>query len=325
MKPELIYHNYCSVCHGDRGDGRSRASGSLVPPPRDFTSAVNLSRETMIAAVTNGKAGTAMTSWITQLSEAEIQAVVDYIRNGFMQAATDPKVARGYTVYGHFCVSCHGESGKGPLIADPHTTNPTPDLSIPSAGTASSRDQLIISISHGKPGTTMEAFDSRLSAQDIEAVADYIDKVIRTGPIEAISGTRARGGQPQAMAPATSDAGTGKAGVPEANSPFPNGLSGNRKRGEKYYKTNCSACHGMNGGGDGPRAYFINPKPRNFTAASSAGFNRPMLYAAISMGKVGTVMPAWSTVLKDQEIADIAEFVYSSFIRPGSSERANSK
>ena len=33
----LLYHNYCSVCHGDKGDGRSRATGSLSTPPRDFT------------------------------------------------------------------------------------------------------------------------------------------------------------------------------------------------------------------------------------------------------------------------------------------------
>jgi mono/diheme cytochrome c family protein len=33
----VLYHNYCSVCHGDKGDGRSRATGSLSTVPRDFT------------------------------------------------------------------------------------------------------------------------------------------------------------------------------------------------------------------------------------------------------------------------------------------------
>ena len=81
----------------------------------------------------------------------------------------------------------------------------------------------------------------------------------------------------------------------------------------------------MKGDGQGPRAYFINPKPRNFSDKSSAAFNRPMLFAAISMGKPGTVMPAWGTVLKDQEIADITEFVYSAFVRPNATDRAGTK
>ena len=32
-RPDALYHNYCSVCHGDRGDGRSRAQNSQKPPP----------------------------------------------------------------------------------------------------------------------------------------------------------------------------------------------------------------------------------------------------------------------------------------------------
>ena len=84
IKPNVLYHNYCSVCHGDRGDGRSRARNSLVPPPRDFTTAANLTREYMIAIVANGKPGTAMTAWNTQLNEKEIAAVVDYVQTAFV-------------------------------------------------------------------------------------------------------------------------------------------------------------------------------------------------------------------------------------------------
>ena len=52
-----LYHQYCSVCHGDRGDGHSRARGSLTPPPRDFTTpraAGELTRGRMIAAIMKG-------------------------------------------------------------------------------------------------------------------------------------------------------------------------------------------------------------------------------------------------------------------------------
>lgn len=322
IKPELLYHNYCSVCHGDRGDGHSRASTSLVPPPRDFTTATNLTREIMIATVVNGKPGTAMTSWKTQLSGKEIEAVVDYIRNGFMQAALDPLVARGRSVYGHYCTTCHGESGKGPLVADARMTTP-PDLSVSQTKGGPNRERLIASIAHGKPGTAMEGFDKKLAGQDIDAVADYLLKVIMIGPVESISGTRARGGQPQEAASVTADA--GKSTAASADLPLPKGLTGDPQRGQKFYLTNCSACHGAKGDGQGPRAFFISPKPRNFLDKSSAGFNRPMLFAAISMGKNGTVMPAWSKVLDDQQIADIAEFVYRTFIRANASDRTGNK
>ncbi len=314
--PALLYHNYCSVCHGDRGDGHSRASRSLVPPPRDFTSATNLTRDVMIWTVKNGKPGTAMSSWKTQLNDKEIEAVVDYIRNGFMQAALDPMVAKGRDIYTQNCMNCHGESGKGPLIAEPRLKN-TPDLSSEKARAEYKRERLVTAIAHGKPGTAMEGYGKKLHKEELEAVADYIEKVIMTAPITSLSGKNARGGQAVAPAPQTS----ATAGDP----PLPNGLVGNLKRGEKAYMTNCSACHGIKGDAQGPRAYFITPKPRNFIDPSSAMFNRPMLFASISNGKPGTVMPAWSKVLSDQEIADIAEFVYTNFIRASAAKREGSK
>lgn len=321
VKPDLIYHNYCSVCHGDRGDGRSRASSSLVPPPRDFTTATNLTRELMIKTVSDGKPGTAMVGWKTQLSQNEIESVVDYIRDGFMQAAIDPHIARGRGIYLHSCANCHGESGKGPVVADPHGGLAAPDISSSQAKKIYTRERIMVAMRQDKHGPVTGAFSSRLPPQDIEAVADYVTKVIMVGTVESISGTHARGIQSKEAA----DAAPARSEKLKDNLGFPDGLVGNKRRGEKSFQKNCSACHGEKGDGQGPRAYFINPKPRNFTDASSAVFNRPMLFNAISMGKVGTVMPAWSTVLKDQEIADIAEFVYREFIQIAPAAAQNAK
>ena len=218
IKPEVIYHDYCSVCHGDRGDGNSRAKGSLVPPPKDFTTATYLTREYIVGIVTNGKPGTAMVSWKTQLNAKEIEAVADYILASFV--------------------------GKSPPAA-------------PSA-----------------PG---------------------------------ISGTYAHGGRGRDAVPAA---------APDMALPLPNGLKGDVAKGERFYLANCATCHGRTGDGQGPRAYFINPRPRNFLAEESrATFNRPALYAAVAMGKVGTEMPAWKYVLTEQEMANVAEFVFRRFIR----------
>jgi mono/diheme cytochrome c family protein len=193
-----LYQAYCSVCHGERGDGQSRARASLNPPPLDFThpaSAQRLTRDWMIRVTRDGKAGTAMVGWSTQLSEAQIAAIVDHIRATFMAAAAAPA--------------------------------------------------------------------------------------------------------PRA----------------DAGLPLPNKLRGNAARGEKLYAANCVACHGANGDGQGPRAYFITPKPRNFLAADSrAALSRPVLFHSIAGGKRGTDMPAWDKVLTEQQIADVAEYVFVRFV-----------
>ena len=97
--------------------------------------------------------------------------------------------------------------------------------------------------------------------------------------------------------------------------PMPLGLKGDVAKGRDFYMNNCSTCHGVTGAGDGPRAYFINPLPRDFLLETSRQYlNRPTLFDAISKGRVRSEMPAWNTVLNNQEIANVAEYVFQTFI-----------
>lgn len=150
------------------------------------------------------------------------------------------------------------------------------------------RERMINSVTYGRAGTAMQPFGPQLSRSDIEAVVDYIrEKYIAN------------------------------AGISDMSLPLPNNLKGNRIRGSSLYQLNCSACHGQSGDGKGPRAYFINPKPRNFTLMTSRRWlNRPTLFRVITEGSHGTEMPAWGKVLSDQEVADVAEFVFQRFTRP---------
>jgi len=316
IKPAAIYHNYCSVCHGDRGDGRSRARASLDPPPRNFTTAAELGREAMIASVTDGTPGTAMVGWKTQLTGTEIEAVVDYIRQSFMAVALDPRLQRGKTLYAHNCAVCHGERGQGSThpLGGPL---PSRDLASPQSRAELSRGRMIASVANGLPGTAMMAFAGRLPPQDIEAVVDYVRAGLMVPASEAISGVRAHGGRggdiAAALAPKQAPAASA-----DMSLPMPKGLRGNARKGGAFYNANCATCHGVKGDGNGPRAYFINPRPRDFVdPGSRASLNRPVIYASTSMGKIGTEMPAWSKVLTDQEVADVAEYVFTKFIRPG--------
>jgi mono/diheme cytochrome c family protein len=308
IKPEVLYHNYCSVCHGDRGDGNSRAKNSLVPPPKDFTRAPELTRDTMLTIVTHGKSGTAMTGWKTQLTDKEIVAVVDYIRATFMQVAIDPKLQRGRTVYAQNCMVCHGDRGQG----SPSSVGliPPRDFSTPQARAELTRDRMLNSVTNGRANTAMAPFADRLSKSDIEAVVDYVRVALMLPSTTGISGTRAHGGQ---------DAQKSAEGM---SLPFANGLTGDPVKGEKMYMANCATCHGTKGDGKGPRAYFIKPKPRNFIDKNFRfAFNRPAIYTAVYDGRLGAEMPAWSKVLTDQEIADVSEFVFRRFVLQGKPPR----
>lgn len=324
--PALLYHNYCSVCHGDKGDGNSRAKGSLNPPPRDFTApaAAQISRERMVDAVTNGRPGTAMTGWKTQLNNQEIGALVDYIRNSFMPAAANSDASRGRIVYSKNCAVCHGDNGDGRSRAQA-SLNPAPrDFTAPAARAELSRERMITSVTYGRPETAMAGFKTQLSSADIDAVVDYIRHgFMAQADLAGVSGIShgRRHSAPDALpaAPASQPPQPAPA-APRAvdmRAPFPKGLQSNATKGGAFYMANCATCHGVTGDGRGPRAYFIMPKPRNFLhPAARAQLNREALFKAVSDGKLGTEMPAWSQVLQPQEIADVSEFVFQRFIAP---------
>jgi cytochrome c oxidase cbb3-type subunit III len=342
IQPAATYHNYCSVCHGDKGDGKSRAQNSLVPPPRDFTtpeSATQLTRARMIESVTNGRSGTAMVGWKAQLSPKEIEGVVDYVRNTLMPANSSSDSNRGRVVFSKNCSVCHGDKGDGKSRAQNSLNPPPRDFTAPAAMKELSRQRMITSVTYGRADTAMAGFKTQLSAADIEAVVDYIRSGFMASSNGAgISGTQHGKRDPMMAAPASSASPAmpmsampampphAKPVMVDMNAIMPKGLKGDSNKGAAFYMGNCATCHGATGDGRGPRAYFINPKPRNFLhPASREQFNRIALFDAISNGKLGTEMPAWSKVLSQQEIADVAEFVFQRFIHQQPSESAGSK
>jgi len=318
-RPDLLYHNYCSVCHGDKGDGRSRARSSLVPPPRDFTEAAalqTLTRDYMIAIVASGKPGTAMTGWTTQLSPTDIGALVDYMIATFMAPRKTPAFAHGRDVYAQTCVACHGPQGQGAA----HGPMTTRDLTTPQARVELTRERMVGTAGGDAHRKTMGQAGSKLVADDITAAVDFIRIEFMATQTASVSGTQAHGGRatdaPKSAPPAA--VATAKA----MDLPFPKGLRGDAARGRAFYDANCATCHGVKGDAQGPRAYFIRPKPRDFlTDDSRQTFNRPALFAAVSVGRLGSEMPAWNKVLNDQQIADVSEYVFNAFIRPSGAAR----
>lgn len=86
----------------------------------------------------------------------------------------------------------------------------------------------------------------------------------------------------------------------------------NVEQGKKLYESNCAACHGPSGRGNGPAAQSLNPPPPDIADSSKT----PMvtdgyLYWTIADGGVplGTAMPAFKTTLKADEIWKIILYV----------------
>lgn len=314
---DALYQEYCAVCHGDKGDGMTRVRRGLNPPPRDFTTAVakaELTRERMLQSVAKGRPGTAMMAFSPRLTDAQIASLVDYISDKFMAketVAVDDAMrdrAAGERIYVSNCSVCHGDEGNGAMWTQ-NSLNPPPRDFTATSPNELTRERMLTSVTHGRPGTAMMSFANRLASKDIERVVDYIRGTFLGRGMSTARAAQGHGAL-GAAAPAPI--------IPaDMSLPLPKQLVGDVKWGGEFYAKNCFVCHGEKGGGDGPRAAFNRPRPRNFLADDARQtLNRPALFSAISMGKNGTVMPAWSKVLNEQEIANIAEFVFQAFIQP---------
>lgn len=299
---EKIYYKQCATCHGNNGDGKGRAGASLHPAPTDFTSLKGNSDPgipQMKAAIRDGITGTSMVAYGRRLDEVAIDSMVEFIRHKFMgiQASPESLSPDGKRIYEEHCAVCHGDNGASAVWAKNGLNPPPRDFTSPASKQELSRDRMLTSVIHGRPGTAMMSFTSRLSTEEISAVVDYI----RFNFIKV----------ERALAPSV--ASTTDISVKN----YPGGFIGDASRGKQFYQSNCFVCHGKAGKGDGPRAHFNRPRPRNFTTeAAKKELDRPRLFEAISKGKRGTVMPAWATVLTQQQIADVAEYVYQNFLHP---------
>jgi cytochrome c oxidase cbb3-type subunit 2/cytochrome c oxidase cbb3-type subunit I/II len=88
--------------------------------------------------------------------------------------------------------------------------------------------------------------------------------------------------------------------------------------GQSVYDLRCAPCHGTAGGGDGPAAAAITPKPRNFRDAEFwKGRTVEQLRLVVKQGRPGTLMPPFEGVLSDAEIDDVVAYVQS--FRPSAS------
>ncbi|MCC6277587.1 MAG: c-type cytochrome [Oligoflexia bacterium] len=75
-------------------------------------------------------------------------------------------------------------------------------------------------------------------------------------------------------------------------------------KGKVLYANNCASCHGATGGGDGPGAAALNPKPRNFLSGEwKYGSSPTRIFTTITNGVKGTGMSSYSGMSVEERYA----------------------
>lgn len=83
-------------------------------------------------------------------------------------------------------------------------------------------------------------------------------------------------------------------------------------KAEAYYNSNCAACHGQYGGGDGPISTITAEDPVAFDDLNYMfGMRSDVLYAKLRRGGMGTDMPNFGTLLTPEETWLIVEYLWT--------------
>jgi cytochrome c oxidase cbb3-type subunit 3 len=92
------------------------------------------------------------------------------------------------------------------------------------------------------------------------------------------------------------------------------GLTALEKRGETLFQGNCAFCHAPDGTARNWIGSFLQPHPRNLTdPAIMASMTKTRLRTVINEGLPGTSMPAWKSVLSEQDIEAVIAYVNRAF------------
>jgi mono/diheme cytochrome c family protein len=78
------------------------------------------------------------------------------------------------------------------------------------------------------------------------------------------------------------------------------------ERGGGNYALLCVSCHGVNALGDGPKAASLDPKPTNLKAMSGGHADGDFAWK-IANGR--GAMPAWKSILEENQIWDLVNFI----------------
>jgi len=170
----IVFKAYCTVCHGEIGDGVARATklygaDSLIIRPMGAHEYEKIVRKGGIGV---GRSEY-MPPWEDELTEEQINDVVAYL------SVVGDSIRRGEVVFKTNCILCHGVNGDGKgRVSVLYTPKPA-DL------TASDKDTAykMKIVSQGGPSVgrspIMPPWGKQLSQRELEDVVTYIDTLVK--------------------------------------------------------------------------------------------------------------------------------------------------
>ncbi len=307
------YMKNCTHCHGVAGDGEGPTAKYLNPKPRDyrmgtfkFTStqaSERATRDDLHRIVEYGIPGTYMPSFLLMKPDEKI-AVVDYIRWLAMRGEMEKRLGDELADYNEASIRSDSEKAQEAYNAAKKAGEQTE-----------------------KPVSAGEAIKSAATSFATYAGEEFPGVIDETADFIADGWKRAEE-ESSLVIPK-------QARVADSVE--------SRERGRLLFmsnRTKCYTCHGPLGRGDGGAIDDFWPKPgtnekysqrglhdfwgnklppRDLTKGQYRGGRRPLdLYRRMFAGIKGTPMPAFGTVLKDEEIWDLVNYVMNIPFEPQS-------
>jgi cytochrome c oxidase cbb3-type subunit 3 len=314
-----IYNFRCYFCHGYSGDAKTLAATYLQTPPRDFraTRPQDLPREAMLAAIRDGRPGTAMKGFRGILDEAEMQAVAEFVRDEFMekQAPNTRYHTRENGWPDHERHAAAFPFARGEIAID----TPWEQLTMTQQqGLRLFRSACISCHDHGRVNDPGQVWESRPVSFPRDAYcASCHQDVPRSEPQGVGHPQRAathtfaqRDGSVPLHRPERAEAQLAANYTVHDRAPVLAEATPQERRGEHLYQRNCAFCHAADGSAKGWIGSFLEPHPRDLTSPGEMrGMTRERLLRAIAQGLPGTSMPAWQGVLPPADIEAVASYV----------------
>ncbi len=173
--PEL-YMQHCASCHGPEMKGDGPGTRGLLPSPTSLADRWYRS-ERVLEALWHGVPGTAMPAW-RDLPLADLAALVTHVRQSTAEARPDQPsdtpapdaTERGARVFAGNCAQCHGPSGAGDGPSAGSLQRPPTNFRLQQMSFAG----VVTTLEEGIPGSMMAPWGSRLSREDMAAVAHHV-------------------------------------------------------------------------------------------------------------------------------------------------------